>query len=150
MGSEMQLIGKCISEIRARSFYIERQIICECTVIFIALTDDHWLSITVSEGEIQIVGDGHEPELTILDEISDDFAYPVLKLNGFEMYFGKKITEIFSYKMLEKKEDIYIGLYIECGDIGFSICEIDDCLSVSHGKNDDFLQIAYLDKLSFP
>ncbi|WP_043062753.1 hypothetical protein [Brucella anthropi] len=141
----MQIIGKVIREFRGRSFYIERHIECNCLVVFIGTMDDIWFSITISEGLVQVLKE-NEPEIKGIDDILDDYAYPVFALNGFERYFGKKISALYSYKINEKV-NISVGLYIECEDRGFTIWEENDCLKLCHGKNDGLMDTSHLERI---
>lgn len=139
------MIGKTITEFRGRSFYIERRLVCNCLVIFIGMRENIWFSVTVSEGLVQITKQD-EPAIEGLDDILDEYAYPIFVLKDFERYFGKTISALYNYKMNEKI-DISIGLYVECEDIGFTIWDENDCLRLIHGKRDAKLHNVRLERM---
>lgn len=84
-----------------------------------------------------------EPKLESLDEIDDDFAYPVTCCDWLGSFLGEEIIGLYEYR-LKKSEDLCVGLYFEFKGGGFSILEEDSCLSVVDGVSKALMESASL------
>lgn len=125
------IIGKSIQEIRAMSFYINCKQVCEIIVLYIRIDDDKWIKITTSDGHNVIELLANEPKEVQLDEIEDEFAYPIKSINT--CYINKHIKELKEY-IYKNQSDELNGFYLEFTDgSGFSIIEKDDCLILLDG-----------------
>ena len=126
------LVNEYFKDFRLRSFYRkEISLPNACTVFQTSVSG--WLSLTIGEGVSKLSLESSEPELLDIDNINDDFAYPVQAAAELAHYVGKKITGIYEYKM-EEIEDGSIGIYFECGNEGFSILENESCLFSVDGR----------------
>lgn len=122
-------------EFRARSFYIEREKICDVLVLFFKLHLQGWVSLSIGEG-VAIFSHGlREAEYQIVESLDDEFAYPVSVVNSLRKYLDKKISGIYEYRIEGVKEGC-LGIYFDCGDCGLSVLEYDGCLTFTDGMCD--------------
>lgn len=75
------IIGEKIFEFRFRSFFMSGSLVCKMLVLFLRFSRSGWVSLDIGEGVLRILSFGSEPKLLGLDEISDDFAYPIQSSN---------------------------------------------------------------------
>ena len=73
------IIGEKICDFRFRSFFMSGSLVCRMLVLFFRFSRSGWVSLDIGEGVLRILSVGSEPELLGLDEVSDDFAYPIQK-----------------------------------------------------------------------
>ncbi|MGQ3902905.1 hypothetical protein [Mixta calida] len=144
----MMLVNECFKDFRLRSFFIEKKLVCRMLVLFFQTSVSGWLSLTIGEGVLKLSLESSEPELLDIDNINDDFAYPVQAAAELAHYVGKKITGIYEYKM-EEIEDGSIGIYFECGNEGFSILENESCLFSVDGRYETKQRGLSLSRLDF-
>ncbi|WP_170871674.1 hypothetical protein, partial [Pseudomonas aeruginosa] len=101
-------------------------------VLFLRFSRSGWVSLDIGEGVLRILSFGSEPKLLGLDEISDDFAYPIQSSNELDRYFGKDLLAVYKY-LISDVEDGCVGVYFDFGDCGFSVLESEDSLSIIDG-----------------
>lgn len=124
------IIGKTIKEIRARSFYLNREIVCDNIVLFLRVESESWYEFYTSDGANSI-RKIHEPELTALDDFEDEFAYPVrtLDLN----YLDGRIESI-QYYIYKNHLDELNGFYFVLDNgLSFSFFEQEECTKICDG-----------------
>lgn len=126
------IIGERICEFRFRSFFMSGSLVCKMLVLFFRFSRSGWVSLDIGEGVLRILSVGSEPELLGLDEISDDFAYPIQRSNELDRYFGKDLLAVYKY-VISGVEDDCVGVYFAFGDCGFSVLESEDNLSIIDG-----------------
>ena len=126
------IIGDRICEFRFRSFFISRSLVCEMLVLFFRFSGAGWVSLDIGEGVLRILSVGSEPKLLGLDEISDDFAYPIRKTGELNKYFDKELLAVYKYGVMNV-EDGCVGVYFDFGNCGFSVFESEDGLSIVDG-----------------
>ncbi|MGD8107980.1 hypothetical protein ACQE32_15205 [Pantoea sp. FN0302] len=126
------LANEYFKDFRFRSFYIEDEMVCRMLVLFFQCSDSGWVSLSIDEGVLTWTYEKTEPELRDIKDIDDEFAWPVQTANELASYVGKKITDIYEYK-LEGIEEGSIGVYFECGNKGFSVLEHEGCLFLFDG-----------------
>lgn len=126
------IIGERICEFRFRSFFMSGSLVCKMLVLFFRFSRSGWVSLDIGEGVLRILSVGSEPELLGLDEISDDFAYPIQRSNELDRYFGKDLLAVYKY-VISGVEDGCVGVYFAFGDCGFSVLESEDNLSIIDG-----------------
>ncbi|MPT36090.1 MAG: hypothetical protein E2604_13630 [Flavobacterium sp.] len=125
------LIGKVILEIRVMSFFINRNLVCEIIVFYVKTSDLKWYKFTTSDGVNVVEFLPDEPQLTSLDSINDDFAYPIKSIQN--NYINCQIFNIKEY-MWQGKKDESNGFYFEFEDNkNFSLFEDDGCLIIIDG-----------------
>ncbi|MCY1344687.1 Invasion associated locus B (IalB) protein [compost metagenome] len=144
---KMVLLGKTIQEFRSRSFFMDGQRQCDCSVLYLKTEDGSWFSFTIGEGYSRIVEEKEEPFIINLDSIDDDFAYPVQNVSFLEEYVGNTIVAINELK-LKDRENIVVGLYVELGINGFTLYEDNDCLFLEKGLSTSLLETCDLIKAS--
>ena len=71
------LVNEYFKDFRLRSFFIEKKLVCRMLVLFFQTSISGWLSLTIGEGVSKLSLESSEPELLDIDNINDDFAYPV-------------------------------------------------------------------------
>lgn len=142
------LVNEYFINFRFRSFFIEREVICRFIVLFFETSKSGWASLTIDEGISTLTLESKEPLLLDLNDIDDDFAYPVQSSIELVGYIGKHIINIYEYR-IKGIEDGCVGVYFDCGDCGFSILESEGCLSIAHGVHEDFHEVVILSKLEF-
>lgn len=91
------IIGEKIFEFRFRSFFMSGSLVCKMLVLFLRFSRSGWVSLDIGEGVLRILSFGSEPKLLGLDEISDDFAYPIQSSNELDRYFGKDLLAVYKY-----------------------------------------------------
>lgn len=141
------LINEYLKDFRFRSFFIEKALVCRMLVLFFQVSSSGWVSLTIDEGVLRLSVEDSEPMLLDINDIDDEFAYPVETAFEFNSYIGRKITNISEYR-LEGIEDGCIGVYIECGNEGFSVVEEGSCLFLFDGIYQDFQENTFLSRLN--
>ncbi|HFH2864468.1 TPA: hypothetical protein ACGJQ6_005575, partial [Pseudomonas aeruginosa] len=131
-GFGLMIIGEKIFEFRFRSFFMSGSLVCKMLVLFLRFSRSGWVSLDIGEGVLRILSFGSEPKLLGLDEISDDFAYPIQSSNELDRYFGKDLLAVYKY-LISDVEDSCVGVYFDFGDCGFSVLESEDNLSIVDG-----------------
>lgn len=126
------IIDDRICEFRFRSFFISRSLVCEMLVLFFRFSETGWVSLDIGEGVLRILSVGSEPKLLGLDEISDDFAYPIRNSGELNKYFDKRLLAVYKYVVVSV-EDGCVGVYFDFGSCGFSVFESEDGLSIVDG-----------------
>jgi len=101
-------------------------------VLFFRLSGLGWISLDIGEGMIRILPVDPEPKLLALDDVTDDFAYPIQSSDELNSYFGKDLLAVYKYAISDV-EDGCIGVYFDFGGCGFSILESEDNLSIVDG-----------------
>ena len=139
------LINETFGNFRCRSFLIENELICQIIVLFFK-TSSGWISLTIDEGVSKFSREPCEPSILNITEIDDEFAYPVQEAEELTSYIGKKISNIYEYR-ISKIEEGCVGIYFDCGNCGFSVLEVDGCLSIIHGVSDNLQNDISLVKL---
>jgi len=130
------LTNETFDNFRCRSFLIENELVCQIIVLFFKTSSSGWTSLTIDEGISKFSREPCEPSLLDITEIDDEFAYPVQEAEELAGYIGKNISNIYEYRV-NKIEEGCVGIYFDCGDCGFSVLEVDGCLSIIHGVSDD-------------
>lgn len=128
------IIGEKICDFRFRSFFMSGSLVCRMLVLFFRFSRSGWVSLDIGEGVLRILSVGSEPELLGLDEVSDDFAYPIQKSDELDRYFGRDLIAVYKY-LIPDVEEGCVGVYFDFGDCGFSIFESDDNLSITDGMD---------------
>lgn len=126
------MIGELFTDFRFRSFFIGEDLVCRMLVLFFQVSNVGWISLSIDEGIATFSLEKNEPSLLGLDEIDDEFSYPVQNATNLEGYIGSKIINVYEYR-LRGIEDGCVGVYFECEKKGFSVVENDGCLSVTSG-----------------
>lgn len=126
------IIGERICEFRFRSFFISGSLVCKMLVLFFRFSSSGWISLDIGEGMLRILPIDPEPELLGLDDVSDDFAYPIQSSNELDRYFGKDLLAVYKY-VISDVEDGCVGVYFDFGGCGFSVLESEDNLSIVDG-----------------
>jgi len=140
------LINERFNDFRFRSFFIEKEMICNYLVIFFQASSSGWISLTIDEGIAKFTKEFSEPNTLDLSEIFDDYAYPVQDATELSCYKGKKLINIYEHR-IKGIEEGCIGIYFECEDCGFTVLENDGCLSIAHGFYENFQEETHLVKL---
>lgn len=140
------LINERFNDFRFRSFFIEKEMICNYLVIFFQASSSGWISLTIDEGIAKFTKEFSEPNTLDLSEIFDDYAYPVQDATELSCYKGKKLINIYEHR-IKGIEEGCIGIYFECEDCGFTVLESDGCLSITHGFYENFQEETHLVKL---
>lgn len=140
------LKNETFNNFRCRSFFIEKELICQILVLFFKTSSSGWMSLTIDEGVSKLSREPCEPSLLDIKKIDDEFAYPVQDVKDLTCYIGKKILNTYEYR-INKIEEGCIGVYFDCGDCGFSVLEVDGCLSIIHGVSDNLQNDISLIKL---
>lgn len=118
------IIGGTITEFRSLAFYLNKNCVCEIITLSIEFDNQKWVEFFSSEGENVIRFPNVPHEVLKLDDIANEFAYPVSKLNL--PYLGKKVINIQQY-LWKGKEDLGLGFYFELNDnSSFSLIELED------------------------
>lgn len=139
----INIVGKTFCDFRKRSFYIDRQLMCSCLVLFFNLKGYGWVSLSIGEGATdwnQLKG---EPEFLSLDKVKDEFAYPISGVEQLEKYRGEKVLAVAEYR-LNESADFCIGVYFKCENNSFSIIEEDNCLCCIDGVAEELLPVSSL------
>lgn len=125
------LIGREIEEMRVESFFLDAKLVCEIIAVYVKTNDKNWYKFTISDGSNIIEKVDLEPKILDLSSISDEFAYPIKKINDGQI--RGKIVDIKEYKWMgEKNEDV--GIYVAIEDRkGFSLIENEDCIVFVNG-----------------
>ena len=139
------LTNETIDNFRCRSFLIENELIFQIIVLFFKTSSD-WISLSIDEGVSKFSREPCEPLLLSINEIYDKFAYPVQETEVLTSYVGKKISNIYEYR-ISKIEEGCVGIYFDCGNCGFSVLEVDGCLSIIHGVSNNLQNDISLVKL---
>ena len=140
------LINERFNDFRFRSFFIEKEMICNCLVVFFQVSSSGWISLTIDEGIAKFTKEFSAPNILDLIEIFDDYAYPVQDATVLSCYKGKKLINIYELR-IKGIEEGCIGIYFECEDCGFAVLEIDGCLSINHGFYENIQEETHLVKL---
>lgn len=143
------LINESFEKFRFRSFFIEKELICHFLVLFFETSSSSWFSLSINEGISKLSPEASEPRLLHINEIDDDFAYPIQDAIELKRYIEKKIEKIYAYRIDGVSEGC-IGLFFDCGDCGFSVLENDGCLSITDGIHTDFQDNVSLVKMELP
>ncbi|MCE0460379.1 hypothetical protein [Pseudomonas uvaldensis] len=101
-------------------------------VLFFRFSGAGWVSLDIGEGVLRVLSVGSEPKLLGLDEISDDFAYPIRNSDELNKYFDKQLLAVYKYVVVNV-EDGCVGVYFDFGGCGFSVFESEDGLSIVDG-----------------
>lgn len=113
------------------SYYINKQQIAEIIVLYIRLDGGNWIKITTSDGSNIIEKLDEEPKVIYLEDIKDDFAYPIKKIET--KYIGGKIECIRNYIYNNDPFEL-IGFYFQFNNgFGFSLIEENGCLRLFDG-----------------
>ena len=139
------LTNETFDNFRFRSFLIENELICQIIVLFFK-TSSGWISLSIDEGVSKFSQERCEPFLLDINAIYDEFAYPVQEAEELTSYIGKKISNIYEYR-LSGIEEGCVGIYFDCGNCGFSVLEVDGCLSIIHGVSNNLQNDISLVKL---
>lgn len=126
------IIGEKICEFRFRSFFMSGSLVCKMLVLFFRFSRSGWISLDIGEGVLRILPVDPEPELLKLDDISDDFAYPIQSSDELDRYFGRDLLVVYKY-VIAGVEDGCVGVYFDFGECGFSVFESEDNLSITDG-----------------
>ena len=140
------LIGRFFRDFRFRSFFIEDELVCRVLVLFFRVSVSGWISLSIDEGVLKLTHENSEPMLLNVNDIDDEFAYPVQTATELDEYVGKKIINVYEYRV-NGIEDGSVGAYFECENEGFSILEIDGCLFISDGKYEGVKEKLFLSRL---
>lgn len=112
INNKNQILNKTITQTRFSSFYMELELICNFLCLFIELDNIQWFSITISDGVLSIKK-CKEPRLITLDEIKDDFAYPIYEFDS--TILNKIIKSINAFYYLNQEDECY-SIAIELSD----------------------------------
>ena len=126
------IIGERLCDFRFRSFFMSGSLVCKMLVLFFKFSRSGWISLDIGEGVLRILSVGSEPELLGLDEMSDDFAYPIQSSDELNSYLGQDLLAVYQY-VISDVEDGCVGVYFDFGDCGFSVLESEDNLSIIDG-----------------
>lgn len=126
------IIGERLCDFRFRSFFMSGSLVCKMLVLFFKFSRSGWISLDIGEGVLRILSVGSEPELLGLDEMSDDFAYPIQSSDELNRYLGQDLLAVYQY-VISDVEDGCVGVYFDFGDCGFSVLESEDNLSIIDG-----------------
>ncbi|WP_081626090.1 hypothetical protein [Pannonibacter phragmitetus] len=126
------IVGERICEFRFRSFFMSGSLVREMLVLYFRFSKSGWISLDLGEGILRILPVESEPKLLDLNAIHDDFAYPVQKSDELNRYLGKELIAVYKY-VIPNVEDGCVGAYLDFGDIGFSVLEHEDKLSIIDG-----------------
>lgn len=126
------LVNEILHDARFRSFFMNGKLICKYLVLFLKTSTSGWISITISEGVSTFKELRSEPSLISLQEIDDDFSYPISPLKSLVDFFGMQISSIYEYRINGVDEGC-IGVYFDFGSSSFSIIDADDCLMIKNG-----------------
>lgn len=125
------IIGRTIKEMRVMTFYLNRESICGLISLYIKVDTGFWYRFTTCDGEniIELLQD--EPLEINLEEIEDEFAYPIQKIDSH--WIDNKIEDVKSY-IYRNFDDELNGFYfrLDTND-GFSLFEKDDGLKIYQG-----------------
>lgn len=126
------IIGEKICDFRFRSFFMSRSLVCKMLVLFFRFSRSGWISLDIGEGVLRILPVDPEPEILGLNDISDDFAYPIQSSDELDRYLGKDLLAVFKY-VIQDVEDGCVGVYFDFGKCGFSVLESEDNLYITDG-----------------
>ncbi|MFJ5238032.1 hypothetical protein ACIP86_15060 [Pseudomonas neuropathica] len=115
-------------EFRSRSFYLAGEQICDVLVFLFKLAGCGWVSMSIGEGVAIFSTELPDSEFQLNNSVGGDVDYPVLNLDILDSYIGKKILNIYEYRIKGVNEGC-VGVYFDCGSVGFSVLECDGCLS---------------------
>lgn len=105
--------------------------ICNAIVFYIKTDANQWYELITCDGINSIHLLESEPVLLNLNEIKDDFAYPIEVMQN--KYINKKIIDIQEYVSLKANGE-YGGFYIALEDNnGFSLFDNDVCFAFTDG-----------------
>ena len=125
------IIGRTIKEIRIRSFYLDLELVCEIISLFIRVDTEVWYKFSMCDGENFIEIFEEEPKEIMLNEIQDEFAYPIKTISS--NYVDRKIIDIKEY-IYKNLWDELNGFYIKLdNETGFSYFEENDCPMIFDG-----------------
>lgn len=127
------MIGERICEFRFRSFYMHGSLVCRMLVLFFRFSDSGWISLDIGDGVLRFLPIDYEPELLRVDQIRDEFSYPIQSSDELDGYLGKDLFAVYEY-VISDIEDGCVGVYFDFGDGGFSIFESDDNLYIINGR----------------
>lgn len=106
-------------------------------VLYIETSVSGWVSLTIDEGVSKFELETSQPDLADINEITDDFAYPIQITNELTHYIDKRIIELYEYR-IQGIEEGCIGLCFDCDGCGFSMLEKDGCLFIVDSLCKDF------------
>lgn len=129
----MLLNGK-FCEFRARSFYMEGELVSEVLLFFFKLSTSGWNSLSIGEGVAIISCNVPQCEAQLAGVVNGHVDYPIVPLAELNMFVGKEIRRVFEYRIPGIAG--CIGVYFDCGGCGFSVVEINDSLLVRNGVID--------------
>jgi hypothetical protein len=128
------IIGKKIEELRYQSFYLDSELICEISVLFLRLNNYVWYKVTVDDGETMISRVLQEPVLTNEFVPKNEFEYPVQRYNINSLQQFGEIVGVEEY-LWNGRYDESCGLLITfSNDKYLSIIEKDECICVENEK----------------
>ncbi len=130
--NKTMLINENLHEARFRSFFMNGELLCKFIILFFRTSISGWSSITISEGLSTYKILNSEPKLIELQEIDDDFAYPISPLESLNNFLGMEMSAIYEYR-INKVDEGCIGIYFEFGNSGFSVLDVDNCLLIKNG-----------------
>lgn len=90
------LIGRFFRDFRFRSFFIEDELVCRVLVLFFRVSVSGWISLSIDEGVLKLTHENSEPMLLNVNDIDDEFAYPVQTVTELDEYVGKKLLTFMS------------------------------------------------------
>ncbi|MDF5922522.1 hypothetical protein P4133_34615 [Pseudomonas aeruginosa] len=100
-------------------------------VLFLRFSRSGWVSLDIVVAVKDFVF-GSEPKLLGLDEISDDFAYPIQSSNELDRYFGKDLLAVYKY-LFSDVEDGCVGVYFDFEIVVLAFWSQEDNLSIIDG-----------------
>ncbi|WP_202368478.1 hypothetical protein [Pseudomonas sp. MWU318] len=133
-------------EFRSRSFYLDGERVCDVLVFFFRLESCGWVSMSIGEGVAVFSTELPKSEFQLNGVVGGDVDYPVLNLDILDSYVGRKIMNIYEYRIKDVAEGC-VGMYFDCGAGGFSVLECDGCLSFFNDVRDLGVEVSLV-KLS--
>lgn len=123
------MLGRTIKEFRIMSFYRNLKCVCDITALYIKVETGDWYKLRTSDGVNFMELLNEEPLEVRLDQIDDEFAFPVRSIQS--KYIEKTIVDIKQYAY-NKEPDSLSGFYLHLSDnLGFSLFSEDICLEMS-------------------
>lgn len=83
------LVSEHIKDFRGRSFFINNELVCEILMLFFRTSISGWVSLSINEGIAIFSQVESEPFLLDLNEINDEFAYPIKNIPQLTDYIEK-------------------------------------------------------------
>lgn len=116
---------------RVLSFFIDRKPVCNLIALYIRVDTGLWYKFTTSDGINIIELEKDEPLEINIEEIDDEFAYPIKKVDLH--YINSKIESVKNY-MYKNSIDEFNGFYVKLDENeGFSLFEEEGCLKIYNG-----------------